>query len=61
MQDDGGDAKFIDFDEETGILRLRLVGACAGCPSSAATLKGGIEKMLTYYIPEIKEVIALED
>ena len=58
LQDDGGDAKYVSFDEETGVLRLRLVGACAGCPSSTATLKGGIEKMLTYYVPEIKEVIA---
>ena len=43
------------------MLTIRLVGACAGCPSSTATLKGGIEKMLTYYVPEIKEVIAEED
>ena len=38
-----------------------MVGACAGCPSSTATLKGGIEKMLTYYVKEIKEVIAEDD
>ena len=54
IQEDGGDIKFIQFNEKTGVLRLKLVGACAGCPSSAATLKGGIEKMLTYYIKQIK-------
>ena len=61
MQEDGGDVKFVSFDEATGKLRVKMVGACSGCPSSSATLKGGIEKMLTYYIKEIKEVIAEED
>ena len=42
--------RFVDFDEKTGVLKIKMVGACAGCPSSAATLKGGIEKMLTYYV-----------
>jgi len=50
VQEDGGDVRFVGFDEKSGILRIKMVGACAGCPSSAATLKGGIEKMLTYYI-----------
>lgn len=58
MQEDGGDVKFVAFDESTGVLRIKMVGACAGCPSSSATLKGGIEKMLTFYVKEIKEVIA---
>ena len=61
VQEDGGDVRFVDFSESTGLLRLRLVGACAGCPSSSATLKGGIEKMLTYYVPEVKEVVAEDD
>ena len=42
VQEDGGDVKFVNFDEERGILTIRMVGACAGCPSSTATLKGGI-------------------
>lgn len=58
VQEDGGDVKFVSFDEASGVLRVKMVGACAGCPSSSATLKGGIEKMLTYYVKEIKEVIA---
>lgn len=58
VQEDGGDVKFVAFDESSGVLRIKMVGACAGCPSSSATLKGGIEKMLTFYVKEIKEVIA---
>ena len=61
VQEDGGDVRFVTFDEPSGLLTLRLVGACSGCPSASATLKGGIEKMLTYYVPEIKEVIAEDD
>ena len=41
----------MSFDEASGILTVRMVGACAGCPSSTATLKGGIEKMMIYYVP----------
>ena len=37
-----------------------MKGSCAGCPSSAATLKGGIEKMLTYYVEEVREVQAVD-
>lgn len=59
VQEDGGDVKFVSFEERTGVLTIKMVGACAGCPSSSATLKGGIEKMLTYYVKEIKEVVAL--
>eukprot|EP00210_Caulerpa_lentillifera_P002068 g1983.t1 len=57
VQDDGGDVIFKQFDEETGVLTVRMVGACSGCPSSGATLKGGIENMLRHYIPEVKEVV----
>merc|ERR1719331_2231772 len=56
VQEDGGDIKFHGFDEETGIVSLEMQGSCSGCPSSSATLKGGIENMLMHYIPEVKEV-----
>ena len=56
VQEDGGDIKFHEFVEETGIVRLEMQGSCSGCPSSSATLKGGIENMLMHYIPEVKEV-----
>ena len=55
---DGGDIEFCSFNE--GIVTLQMRGACAGCPSSTATLKMGIENMLKHYIPEVKEVQAAE-
>ena len=55
---DGGDISFCSFDE--GIVTLEMKGACAGCPSSTATLKMGIENMLKHYIPEVIEVRAAE-
>jgi Fe-S cluster biogenesis protein NfuA len=54
---DGGDIVFHDFDD--GVVYLHMQGSCAGCPSSTATLKAGIENMLRYYIPEVREVRAV--
>lgn len=51
---DGGDITFQSFED--GIVYLHLKGSCAGCPSSTATLKHGIENMLKHYIPEVREV-----
>ncbi|KAK1263740.1 hypothetical protein QJS04_geneDACA008638 [Acorus gramineus] len=56
VQDDGGDIEYRGFDPETGIVKLRMQGACSGCPSSAVTLKSGIENMLMHYVPEVKSV-----
>jgi len=53
---DGGDILFDAFDEETGVLSLRMRGACAGCPSSSATLKSGVEQMMKHYVPEVTRV-----
>jgi Fe-S cluster biogenesis protein NfuA len=53
---DGGDIVFEGFND--GVVTVQMRGACAGCPSSTATLKMGIENMLRHYIPEVKEVIA---
>ncbi|MAU40458.1 MAG: NifU family protein [Kordiimonas sp.] len=55
---DGGDIVFHSFDEE-GTVYLRMQGACSGCPSSTATLKYGIQNLLTHYIPEVKNVEAV--
>ena len=55
---DGGDIIFKGFED--GIVSLHMQGACAGCPSSTATLKHGIENMLRYYVPEVQEVRAVE-
>ena len=55
---DGGDITFCSF--ESGVVTLQMKGACAGCPSSTATLKMGIENMLRHYIPEVTEVRAAD-
>ncbi len=51
---DGGDITFEKFED--GVVYLHMQGSCAGCPSSTATLKHGIENMLRYYVPEVEEV-----
>lgn len=53
---DGGDIVFHSWDHEEGVVRLSMRGACAGCPSSAMTLKQGIENMLRHYVPEVNRV-----
>ena len=54
---DGGDIAFRGFKE--GIVYLHMRGACAGCPSSTATLKYGIQNLLKHFIPEVQEVAAV--
>lgn len=54
---DGGDVKLIEVNN--GTVKVKLTGACAGCPMSTLTLKMGIEKILKKEIPEIKEVVAV--
>ena len=51
---DGGDIVFASFED--GVVYLQMRGACAGCPSSTATLKTGIENLLRHFIPEVTEV-----
>ena len=53
---DGGDIVYRGFAD--GVVHLRMQGACAGCPSSTATLKHGIEGLLKHYVPEVTEVRA---
>jgi len=60
LLDDGGDLEFISWDEVTGILALKLVGACGTCPSKSTTLEGGIEGMMKHYVPEVTKVIQVE-
>jgi len=55
---DGGDIIYKGFED--GVVFLHMQGACAGCPSSTATLKHGIENMLRHYIPEVTEVRAID-
>ncbi|KAK8552717.1 hypothetical protein V6N13_121103 [Hibiscus sabdariffa] len=56
VQDDGGDIEYRGFDPDTGVVKLKMQGACSGCPSSSVTLKSGIENMLMHYVPEVKGV-----
>ena len=53
---DGGDILFNRFDAESGVVFLHMKGACSGCPSSAATLRAGVENMLKHYVPEVTRV-----
>ncbi len=53
---DGGDILFSHYEPDTGVVWLHMRGACAGCPSSAATLKSGVETMLRHYVPEVTRV-----
>jgi len=55
LQADGGDVELVDVSED-GIVKVRLTGACAGCPMSTLTLKMAIEKKLKEKIPEVKAV-----
>ena len=58
LQADGGDVEFVSVGAD-GIVKVRLVGACAGCPMSQMTLKQGIERYLKQQIPEVKEVVSV--
>jgi len=59
IQSDGGDITLVSVDEAAGIVKVTLSGACGTCPSSTATLKGGVERMVKQEIPEINEVVAV--
>ncbi|ODV93416.1 hypothetical protein PACTADRAFT_77752 [Pachysolen tannophilus NRRL Y-2460] len=61
LQDDGGDIKFRKFDPESGVVYIKLQGACKSCSLSTETLKNGIEQMLKHYIEEVNEVKAILD
>jgi len=55
LQADGGDIELVDVTED-GIVKVRLRGACSGCPGAAMTLKMGVERVLKARIPEVKSV-----
>ncbi len=59
LQADGGDVRFVGFDEKTGVVKVELVGMCAHCPMSQITLKQGIEEEIKKAVPEVKEVMAI--
>jgi len=55
LQADGGDVELIDVNED-GLVKVKLQGACAGCPMSTMTLKMGIEKIIKQNVPEVTKV-----
>lgn len=57
LQADGGDVELVEVED--GVVKVKLTGACGGCPMSQMTLKLGIERHLMKEIPEIKEVVAV--
>ena len=57
LQADGGDVELIEVTD--GTVKIKLQGACGGCPMASMTLKHGIERVLKEKVPEVKEVIAV--
>jgi len=57
---DGGGLELIDFDGLNGVVKVKMTGACRGCPMANITLKAGIEALLLQEVPEVKEVIAVQ-
>jgi Fe-S cluster biogenesis protein NfuA len=55
LQRDGGDIELVEV-EENGIVKVRLTGACGGCPMSQMTLKQGVERIVKQLVPEVKAV-----
>ncbi len=57
VENDGGKISLLEYDADTKTARMLLQGACSGCPSSTATLKGGIENLLKQFVPELVEQV----
>lgn len=58
LQADGGDVELVEITEE-GVVKVKLTGACGGCPMASMTLKTGIEKIVKEEVPEVKRVEAV--
>jgi Fe-S cluster biogenesis protein NfuA len=59
LQSHGGDVELVGVDDDNTV-RVRLQGACQGCPGATMTMKMGIEKILKERVPEVKEVVAVD-
>ncbi|MEE9370019.1 MAG: NifU family protein [Sedimentisphaerales bacterium] len=59
LQAHGGDIELVGTDDDNNV-KVRLQGACQGCPGAAMTMKAGIERILKEKVPEVKEVIAVD-
>ena len=60
LQADGGDIELVEVAEATGVVSVRLQGACKGCPGAKMTLKMGVEKHLKEKVPGVTEVVAVD-
>ena len=58
LQADGGNVELIEVTSD-GVVKVRLTGACRGCPLSEMTLKAGVEKIIKQEVPEVTKVVAL--
>lgn len=61
VAEDGGELVLVDADVETGVVRVRLQGACGSCAISATTLQGGVERILRERLPWVTEVVGEVD
>ena len=59
LQRDGGDVEFVNYDEDSGILQVRLTGTCRGCPYSQMTLQSGIKRTLQQNFPDLQDVVGV--
>ena len=59
LQRDGGDVEYVEYETDTGILKVRLMGACRGCPYSQMTLSQGIKKALQQNFPQLTDVVSV--
>ncbi len=60
LQADGGDVELVDVIEAEGLVKVKLTGACHGCPMSQMTLQMGIERIMRQQVPEVKKVVAVQ-
>lgn len=60
LQADGGDVELVDVDEKTGVVKVKLVGACQHCPMAAMTLEQGIARVLKAKVDGVKEVVGVQ-
>ncbi|WP_026485846.1 NifU family protein [Caldanaerobius polysaccharolyticus] len=58
LQADGGDVELVDVDED-GVVKVKLTGACGGCPFALLTLQQGIERSIKERVPEVKKVVSV--
>ncbi len=61
LQADGGDVELVEVIEDQGTVKVRLTGACGGCPMAQMTLQMGIERIIKQQVPEVKQVLAVQD